>query len=222
VDEDGGRMSDQQLRDELLTLVLAGHETTANALSFAFYLLSKNPGVARRIAAEADAVLGDEAPTLATIGRLELTGRVVDEALRLYPPAWIFERQAIAEDTLGGYRIPPGTIIGVAPWTLHRSPKLWDNPEGFDPDRFLPDAVAARPKHVYLPFGGGPRVCIGNNFALVETKLVTAMICRRHRLDLVPGTRLELEPGITLRPKGGIPMTLHARASDRERVDRAA
>jgi hypothetical protein len=139
-------MTDQQLRDEVMTLVLAGHETTANVLSWAFYLLSKHPEVARRLQREVSSVLGGRSPTLADLGQLSYTKKVIEEALRLYPPAWVFEREAIADDEIGGYRIPKGGIVGISPWSIHRSTKLWDNPEGFDPERFSPEAVAARPK----------------------------------------------------------------------------
>lgn len=201
-------MTDQQLRDELLTLVLAGHETTANALSFAFHLLSRHPDVARRAADEARTVLAGGELTMDRLKELAFVGRVFDEALRLYPPAWIFERQAIGDDELAGFRVPSGTIVGIAPWTLHRNPKLWENPEGFDPDRFLPERRQSQSRYAYLPFGGGPRVCIGNQFALMEAKIILAHVLAEHRLDLVPGERLELDPGITLRPRGGLHMAL--------------
>ena len=205
------RMNDRQLRDEVLTLALAGHETTANALSFTWYLLSKHPDVERRLFDEVRQVLGDGEPVLADLERLEYTGWVVNEVLRLYPPAWMFERQAMAEDEVGGYRIPRGAIIGISPWTVHRHPGLWPNPEGFDPERFSAERSVGRPRYAFIPFGGGPRTCIGNHFAIMELKILIAMIARRYLLTLQPGGDPELEPGITLRPKGGIPVRLARR-----------
>jgi cytochrome P450 len=211
-DESGTeRMSDRQLRDEVLTLALAGHETTANALSFTWYLLSKHPEVERRLFEEVREVLGDADPTLADLERLEYTGWVVNEAMRSYPPAWMFERQALAADELSGHRIPKGAIIGICPWSVHRHPGLWENPEGFDPERFSPERSKGRPRYAFIPFGGGPRTCIGNHFAIMELKILIAMIARRKRLTLVPGEEPELDPGITLRPAHGIRMRLRSR-----------
>jgi cytochrome P450 len=207
------RMTDDQLRDELMTMVLAGHETTANALTFTFYLLSRHPEVARRVEAEVDEVLAGRAPTFADLDRLTYTGWVIDEALRLYPPAWIFERQAIEADELDGYHVPAGTIVAVCPWTLHRHPAYWDNPEGFDPERFSDSE--GRDRYTYMPFGGGPRMCIGNAFAKMEAKIVLASLLRRVHFELVPGTTLALEPSITLRPRGGLPMRLLPRRWER-------
>ena len=198
------RMDDRQLRDELMTLVMAGHETTAVALSWAWYLLSKHPDVARAVQREARAVLGERPATFRDLADLRYTGRVIDEAMRLYPPVWIFERQAIAEDEIDGFRIPEKTIVGIPIWSLHRDPAHWDNPEGFDPDRFLPHRAEGRGKYAYMPFGGGPRICIGNHFALMEAKIILAMVAARYRLDLVPGHAIVPEPTITLRPKHGI------------------
>lgn len=209
--ETGERMSDKQLRDELLTLVLAGHETTANALSFLFYLLSRHPDVRRRVVAEADEVLGGRAPTLADLKRLEYTTMVIEETMRLYPPAWVLERQAVADDVVGDFVIPKGTVVGISPYMIHRNSKLWDNPEGFDPERFSKARSEGRGKYHYLPFGGGPRFCIGNAFALMEMQVIVPMVLARARLDLEPGFRLELDPAVTLRPKHGIPMTRSAR-----------
>lgn len=199
----GSGMSDQQLRDEIITMVLAGHETTANLLSWTFYLLSKHPDAERRVRDEARRVLGDREPTLEDVRSLEVTRMVLEEALRLYPPAWIFERQTAEADELGGYRIAPGSIVGVCPYVLHRNPRLWDNPEGFDPDRFAPDRAQERPRYAYLPFGGGPRTCIGNHFAMMEAQIILAMVVREHALDLVPEHPVVVDPCITLRPKHG-------------------
>ncbi len=205
-EETGERMSDQHLRDELITLVAAGHETTANALSFALYLLSKHPDWMRAVRKEAGEVLGERAPRFEDVRKLVTTSMVVEETLRLYPPAWVFEREAIADDVVCGYGVPKDSVVGISPFVLHRSPALWENPEGFDPLRFLAAAKETRHKYAYLPFGGGPRTCIGNVFALTEATVVLAMIVRSFRLELLPGHVLELDPLITLRPKGALPM----------------
>lgn len=206
------RMSDRQLRDEVMTMILAGHETTANALSWAFWLLSTHPEWERRLHAETTAALAGRAPALTDLPKLGLATRVVEEAMRLYPPAWIFSRKAMAEDEIGGYRIPAGSTVSICTYALHRHPKFWPNPEGFDPDRFLPAAVAARPRWAYVPFAGGPRQCIGNSFALLEAQVAVAMIVQRFRVELVPGQVIAPEPTVTLRPRHGVRVTLRARA----------
>jgi cytochrome P450 len=197
-------MDDRQLRDEIITMILAGHETTANLLSWTFHLLSKHPEVERRVREEARRVLGDRDPVLEDVRSLEYTKMVIEEALRLYPPAWVFERQAIAPDTLGGYPIEPGAIVALCPYVLHRHPDHWENPEGFDPERFRPERAEKRPRYAYLPFGGGPRTCVGNHFAMMEAQILLAMIVREQRLELEPSHRVVLDPVITLRPKHGI------------------
>lgn len=200
-------MSDVQLRDELLTLVLAGHETTANLLSFTFMMLSRHPDVARRLHDEAVSVLGggDGRPaTLEDVPRLSYAKMVLEEVLRLYPPAWSFERQATAPDVIGGYAVDRGAIVAVCPYVLHRHPLYWDNPEGFDPERFTPERSAGRPRYAYVPFGAGPRTCIGNHFAMMEAQIILAMVAREYRLDLVSAHDVVLDPVITLRPKTGI------------------
>ncbi|MFO0611176.1 MAG: cytochrome P450 [Polyangiaceae bacterium] len=206
-DATGERMSDRQLRHELLTLVLAGHETTANALTFVFYLLSLHPGAMRELAAEVERVLGDRAPTLGDLKQLAYTTMVIEEAMRIYPPAWILEREAIEADVVAGVAVPKDAMIGISPFILHRNHELYPNPEGFDPERFRPESSGARGKHHYLPFGGGPRFCIGNAFAMMELQIVVPMIVQRARLDLVPGFRLELDPSVTLRPRNGVRVT---------------
>lgn len=209
--ETGEGMSDAQLRDEVMTIFLAGHETTANALTWTWYLLSKHPVVARQMEEEIDRVLAGRAPTLADLGQLTYTRQVLEESMRLYPPAWIVARSATGEDEIGGYRIPTGSIVFTSPFVTHRHPEFWDNPEGFDPDRFLPDKVAARPKFAYFPFGGGPRLCIGREFALMEAHLIIAQVAQRYRLHLVPGHVVDPEPMVTLRPRYGMVMTRHRR-----------
>ena len=216
--EDGGAvgsgMDDQQLRDEIITMILAGHETTANLLSWTFYLLSKHPEVERRVRDEAQRVLGDRDPVLEDMKGLEYTRMVLEEALRLYPPAWVFERQAVVADELGGYRIEPGAIVGLCPYVLHRHPDHWENPEGFDPERFRPERADKRPRYAYLPFGGGPRTCVGNHFAMMEAQILLSMIVREHRLELEPSHSVVLDPVITLRPKHGIQVRRRPRAGE--------
>ncbi|NMO15431.1 cytochrome P450 [Pyxidicoccus fallax] len=207
-DEDTGeRMSDTQLRDEVLTLLLAGHETTASALAWTVVLLSRNPDARRRLEEELSRELGGRAPTVEDLPKLAYTRRVVDESLRLYPPAWIFSRAAIQDDVVGGFRVPRGTFVLLLPWVTHRHPKLWNNPEAFDPDRFLPEHERERPRFAWFPFGGGPRQCIGNQFALMELVLVLATLCQRVRLELAPGHPFAPAPAITLRPRPGVWVT---------------
>jgi cytochrome P450 len=208
---DDGAMTDRELRDEVATLVLAGHETTAQALTWTFMLLSRHPEIERRVVAEIQAVCGSAPPSFEQLRALEYTGRVIDESLRLYPPAWLYERQALVDVELGGYAIPAKTMVAVVPWTLHRHPSHWPNPEGFDPDRFLPEAVAARPRYTYLPFGGGPRQCIGVNFALYESKLVLATLLQRYSVELIPGQDLSCDAAVTLRPAHGMKVRLRRR-----------
>ena len=204
-EETGERMTDAQLRDEVMTVFLAGHETTANALSWALYLLGTSPEVWRKLAAEVDAVLeGGRRASPEDFGRLVYTRQVMEEAMRLYPPAWMIARAPIADTTLGGYFLPAGSLVFLPPWIVHRHPDHWESPEGFDPDRFAPGADADRHRYAYFPFGGGPRQCIGNNFALMEATLILATIARDFRLDLVPGFPVEPEPQVTLRPKHGV------------------
>jgi cytochrome P450 len=200
------RMTDLQLRDEVMTLVLAGHETTANALSWTWMLLSRHPDVARRLRAEVDEVLEGRAPTLADLPRLKYTSMVVQEGMRLYPPVWVFERQAIEPDSFGGFAVKKGSVVAISPWALHRNPAYWDNPEGFDPERFSEAEIARRPRNAYLPFAVGPRQCIGNAFAMMEAQIIVAMMAQSRRLELVPGHPIVLDPKVTLRPKHGISM----------------
>jgi cytochrome P450 len=207
-DETGERMSDRQLRDEVMTIFLAGHETTANALTWTFYLLSKHPAAERALHAELRRVLAGRAPTHADLPQLPYTRAVVSESMRLFPPVWMLGRAAIDDDEVLGYHVPAGGLVFTCAFATHRHPDFWANPEGFDPERFAHDAASARPAYAYFPFGGGPRQCIGNNFALVETQLVLATLAQRFRLDLVPGQHVEPKPQITLRPRDGVRVTL--------------
>jgi cytochrome P450 len=208
--ETGESMNDAQLRDEVMTMVLAGHETTANALAWTFYLLSKAPAVARKLQTEVAAVLEGRTPGIADLPKLELTTAIINEAMRLYPPAWLIGREAIEDDVIDRYPIKAGQAVVLCAYTTHRHPKFWDNPQGFDPDRFLAPASAQRPKLAYFPFAAGPRMCIGNAFAMMEMQLVLASIAQRYQLDLVPGFEAEMDPNVTLRPAEGIPTTLRA------------
>jgi cytochrome P450 len=209
--ETGKGMSDKQVRDEVMTLLLAGHETTANLLTWTWYLLAQHPEAERRLRAELAQVLGGRIPTVEDLPRLTYTTMVLEESLRLYPPAVGFNRKALAEDELGGYRVPANTLIWLSPHVTHRHPEFWDDPEAFDPERFAPERVAARPHFAYFPFGGGPRQCIGNNFAMMETQLVLATIAQRYQLRLVPGHPVEPQVLLAMRPRDGLLMTLDAR-----------
>jgi cytochrome P450 len=204
-DEDTGLgMTDQELCDEVVTLLIAGHETTAAALSWTFYLLSQNPSVEQSLRAELDQVLADRLPSAADLPSLPYTRMVVDESMRLYPPAWVTERIAEADDEICGYTIPAGTIVVVSPYVMHRHPAYWENPERFDPGRFLPERSAGRPRFAYFPFGGGPRMCIGNSMALMEAQLVLASVYQRYHLELASEPPVEPLPLVILRQKGGL------------------
>jgi len=211
-DEGGGRMTDKQLRDEVMTLFLAGHETTANALSWTFWLLSQTPHAETRLAEELERVLGGRTPTVSDLPDLPYLGRVVKESMRLYPPAWVVGREAIAECEVGGYRMPAGTTALMSQWVMHRDPRYHDNPELFDPDRWTAEYAKALPRFSYFPFGGGPRQCIGAGFAMTEARLILATLAQRFRMDLAPGQRVEPYASITLRPKEGIRMRLVERS----------
>jgi cytochrome P450 len=208
-DEDTGeRMSDRQLRDEAMTMLIAGHETTALVLSFTAHLLAGHPDAERMLQDEIARTLGDRLPTAEDTARLPFTSLVIHEALRLYPPAWFFSRRALRADTIGGRTIPAGSAVLLVPYLMHRNPAYWDDPAAFDPQRFTAERSAGRPRFAYVPFAAGPRQCIGSGFALMEAQLILAMIAQRYRLRPVPGRALELDASITLRPRGGLPMTL--------------
>jgi cytochrome P450 len=208
---DGGRMTDLQLRDEAMTLFLAGHETTANALTWTWYLLSQHPDVEARLHAEIDSALGERLPSADDLGALPYTRMVLAESMRLYPPAWIVGRRAIGPFEANGYTIPARSIVLMCQYTMHRDARWFPDPERFDPERFLPEHQAERPKFAYFPFGGGPRVCIGEQFAWMEGVIALATIAQRWQLRLAPGHPVALQPIITLRPKHGMRMTVEPR-----------
>ncbi len=208
-DDDHGVMSDKQLRDEVLTLFVAGHETTATGLAWTVDLLCRHPEWYARVRAEVDAL--GRRPTLADLPKLEVCLRVFKEALRVYPPVYFFGRTAQRETTIGGVRLPRFTNVVILPWALHRNPRVWPDPERFDPDRFLPAAEHARHRSAWLPFGAGPRVCIGNHFALMEAPLVLATMFRDHDFELLE--RDTPEPFATLRPRKGVPVRVKKRVN---------
>jgi cytochrome P450 len=210
-DEDGSRMTDKQLRDEAMTLFIAGHETTANALAWTLYLLWQHPQAEARLQAELGEVLGGRAPTFADLPQLKYAEMIVNEAMRLYPPAFVVSREAIHECEVGGFRIPAGATVLLCQWTIQRDPRFFDEPMKFDPDRWR-DGLAKRiPKYAYFPFGGGPRLCVGNAFAMMEATLVLTTIAQRFHLTLASGERVTPWPSITLRPAEGMKMTLSRR-----------
>jgi len=203
-DENNQTMSDQQVRDEIITILIAGHETVASALTWSCYLIASNPQAEERLHQELQEVLAGRAPTLEDLPALDFTRRVFDEALRLYPPAWLVTRKAVQDDVIDGVAIPAGSLIVVSITNVHKNSNFWDDPQVFNPDRFLPEQSNARPKFAYLPFGGGPRLCIGNYFALLEGPLVLASIYQKHRLKLNPGQKVLVDALVTLRPRDGL------------------
>jgi cytochrome P450 len=208
-EETGESMTDRQLRDEVMTIFVAGHETTAIALGWTWYLLAAHPGIRRRLQHDVDEILAARSPTMTDLPRLPSVDQTVKEVMRLYPPAWIISRRAIEDDEMGGYRVPAGTVIFASPYVTHRHPAFWDDPERFDPDRFQPGGPAERlPHFAYFPFGGGPRQCIGNSFAMMEMQLIVALMLQRCELDLAEGTTAALHPSITLRPAAPIRLKL--------------
>jgi cytochrome P450 len=210
-EKDNSGMTDKQVRDEALTLFIAGHETTANALSWTWYLLSQHPEVERRLHQEIDAVLGDRAPELADVPNLRYAEMILSEALRLYPPAWAIGRMAKSSFELGGIEIPAKSICILSPYLVHRDARWFPDPQKFDPERWTPEARESRPKFAYFPFGGGARVCIGERFAWMEGVIVMAALAQKWKLRLVPGQSVEPLPLITLRVKNGLRMIAEPR-----------
>ena len=204
-------MSDRQLRDEMMTLFLAGHETTANTLAWTWVLLSRHPDAEARLHAELDLVLGDRLPTVADLPRLKYTESVVNETLRVYPTVWVIGREAIEPVELGGYLIPAGTTVFMPQWVIHRDGRWFDDPEAFRPERWADGLMQRIHRYAYFPFGGGPRICIGNNFALMEATLILATIARQYRLTLAADAKIVPLPTITLRPAHGVKVVLTKR-----------
>jgi cytochrome P450 len=198
-----------RMRDELVTLLLAGHETTASTLSWSFHLLDDHPEVWERLHEEAVTVLGDRLPVYEDLHQLKYTSMVLDEVMRLYPPVWILPRLAQGVDEVGGYHIPAGSDVVICPYTLHRHPAFWTDPTRFDPERFDPNLRTDRPRYAHIPFGAGPRFCVGNNLGMMEAAFVLAMVARELRLTKVPGHPIVPEPMLSLRVRGGLPMTVH-------------
>ncbi len=202
------RVGRQRMLDELVTLLLAGHETTASTLGWAFHLINEHPEVGQRLHDEAVEVLGDRPPTYEDLRRLRYHAMVLDEVMRLYPPVWMLSRLGQADDTVGGYHVPAGDDVLICPYTLHRHKDFWEDPERFDPERFDPDKPSGRPRYAYIPFGAGPRFCVGNHLGMMEATFVLASVARELRLTTVPGYQVVPEPMLSLRVRGGLPMTV--------------
>ena len=211
-DDGSALLTDRQIRDEVVGFMIAGHETTATALTWTWHQLSTRPEVERRMAEEAARVLGKRTPTAADAAALSFTRAVFLESMRIIPPVWLKVNRCEADDVIGGFRIAAGSIVLISPYLTHRVPTAWKNPEAFDPDRFL--APGTIDPFAYIPFGGGPHVCIGREFATLEAQLILSMVASRFALHVRPGHRARLDPNVTLRPLGGMPMTLHEKAVD--------
>lgn len=210
-DEDGTRMTDKQLRDEAMTLFLAGYETTSLALSWAWYLLAQNPEAEKKLWQELDEVLKGRAPQVSDMPNLRYTEMIAKETMRLYPPAYIVGREAVKACEIGGYRVAAGTQLFMPTWVVHRDARFFESPNEFRPERWTPDFIEQLPRYAYFPFGGGPRVCIGNSFAMMEFILLLATIAQKFRLHLVPEHKVELHPAMSLRPRQGIKVKLEKR-----------
>ncbi|RME84184.1 MAG: cytochrome P450 [Caldilineae bacterium] len=210
-EESGEGMDEQQLRYEVLTIFFAGHETTAQLLTWTWYLLSTHPHVRARLEEEVDRVLAGRPPTVSDLPKLPFTRMVIDEALRLYPPVWGYVRDARDDDIIDGYHIPGGSMVIVTPYITHRHPDFWHNPEAFEPERFSPERSQGRHRYSYFPFGAGQRICLGNNFALLEAHLVIAAVAQLYRLNVRPGYRPIPQAVTSLRPHAGMPMSIERR-----------
>ena len=207
-EETGEGLTDGELRDQIITFIGAGHETTAVALAWTVFLLCRHPEAADRLRAEVADALGVRTPTADDLPRLAYTRRVIEESLRVYPPVYAVIRDVVADDEIGGYHIPARSAVILSPYITHRHPDFWPDPEAFDPDRFLPERSAGRPRFAWYPFLGGPHQCIGQEFAMMEMVLAVAMMVQGFRFHLAPGARAEPRPMVTLRPSGGMPVYL--------------
>ncbi|MER6949862.1 cytochrome P450 [Nonomuraea sp. NPDC000554] len=201
-------VADRRMRDELVTLLLAGHETTASTVGWTLNLVSRHPQVRDRLHEEAVAVYGDRRPTYEDLPRLRYTNMVLQETMRLFPPVWILTRRAVRDDVVGGYHVPAGAEVLICPYTLHRHPRYWADPERFDPERFNPDVPSSRPRYAHIPFGAGPRFCVGNHLGMMEATFIVSTLLRDLRLERLPGSRVKPEPMLSLRLGGGLPMTV--------------
>lgn len=201
----GERMGERQLRDEVMTILTAGYETTARALTWTWYLIDANPHVRERLEWELDGLNG-RTPAFGDLDQLTYTKMIIQESMRLFPPVWGLSRLVAQEDEVGDYRVPKGSRVVISQYVTHRHPDFWEEPETFDPERFTPERSAGRPRYAYFPFSGGPRQCIGNNFATMEAVLILATIAQRYRLTLAPGHPVEPEPSFTLRSRHGMRM----------------
>jgi cytochrome P450 len=210
-EDDGSRMTDRQVRDEAMTLFLAGHETTALTLSWVWYLMAQHPEAEQKLWVELETVLGDRTPTVEDWPRLKFTEMIALESMRLYPPAYVIGREAIADCTIGGYVVPRGTTLLMPQWVVQRDARFYDDPEKFRPERWGEERVKTMPKFAYFPFGGGPRVCIGQQFAMMEMVMILATIAQKFRFRLQPGATVTPLPTFTLRPVPGIPGVIEPR-----------
>jgi cytochrome P450 len=210
-DETAETMTEAQLHDEMMTILMAGHETTGIATAWSWYWMSRHPEVERRLHEEVEAVLGGRSPGFDDVPKLEYARQIFQEAMRLTPPIWAYDRRASEADAIGGFDIPRGTIVAMSPYLMHRHPRYWERPDVFDPDRFVPAEIAKRPQYAYFPFGGGPRRCIGFKFALMEGQLILATLAQSFTARLTPGQVVEPAPRLNFPPKSGLRMTIAAR-----------
>jgi cytochrome P450 len=197
-EETGESMSDRQIRDELMTMLQAGHDTVSDAISWTWFLMAKHPDVRERVEQEVDSTLGARPPGFEDLPGLAYTNRVILESMRIYPPAWVFARTPVEDDVIGGYDIPAKSLVVISPYVTHRLPDIWENPENFDPDRFLPERSEGRPRFAYYPFSAGPRQCVGASVAMLEAQMIVSMAAQKYRLTAPPGFSPGLRPRISL------------------------